>query len=42
MTDRRDNCPPPEGWAIPSRDVLYPREWAGPDDDPETIIRGEN
>ena len=42
MTDRRDNAPPPDGWTIPSRELDYPREWAGQDDDPESIVRGEN
>ena len=34
------NDPPdtPE-WLLPSRDVIYPRAWAGQDDDPENIIR---
>jgi len=40
VTMRNLNDPPdaPE-WAYPSRDVLYPREWSGPEDDPENIIR---
>lgn len=26
-------------WSLPSRDLVYPREWAGVDDDPPNIIR---
>lgn len=27
-------------WSLPARDLLYPHEWRGPEDDPENIERG--
>lgn len=32
MTDRRDNCDPPDGWVTTSREITYPaaHRWTDP------------
>lgn len=38
---RVPNDPPSTpDWSLPARDLLYPVEWSGPDDDPDNIVRG--
>jgi hypothetical protein len=40
MTDRRDNAPPPDGWAIPSRELTYPKDFEPDLDIPNNIVQG--